>query len=280
MIVAETTAAICEELESWEDELHSIRVRRNWKALGEDRAAEMRDARLRAMRTHFGAARRYQRAWGHMQAAYGPFEDRCAPIRERDEVVYLLGLVAGLRSLLHDRAGGGALGVPADVLGEVSRASRCLDNEEWWHTPRALEAAAWAVIPGTAPDGVDPWQVLAEEAEAGAASGVRVAYALYVLLAGNAGRREDVEAGIAGYARSAARTPRHPDWRLLDEYAFQVVRHESDLIWTRERGHRTETLGELPAPTPPAAGVDGTVDPFGGADPFALPPKDEEASSP
>jgi hypothetical protein len=267
LIIAETTAALCAEMESWEGELDSIRARRNWKALGEGRAPEMRDARLRTMRAHTESAKRFRRAWLHMQEAYGPFEGDCATIRPRDEVVYLLGLVAGLRSLLHDRAGGGHVGVPADVLGEVSRAARCLDNETWWHGPGVLEAAAWAVIPGTGPEGVDPWEVLRDEAAAGADSGVRVAYALYVLLAGNAGRTADVEAGILGFAKSVAETPQHPDWRLLDEYARQVVRHESDRLWTQDRGHRTETLGELPRPKPAPTEDE---DPFG-ADPFAAP---------
>jgi len=281
LIIAETTAGLCGELEAMEVELESLRARRNWRALGEDRVAEMRDARLREMRLHTLAAKRYWRAWQHMDAAYGPFDGDCPRIRERDEIAYLLGLVAGLRSLLHDRAGGSELDLPADVLGEVSRGARCLDNEEWWHAPAALEAAVWAVIPGTAPEGVDPWEVLGTEAEAGGESGVRVAWSLYALLAGNAGRRDDLEAAIRGHAASIASTPPDPDWLLLDEYGFRVTGHESDRIWTGERGHRTETFGELPtqpeAPSPPA------IDPFGG-DPFGVDggsfEETEEASSP
>jgi hypothetical protein len=266
LIIAETTAGLCGELDSMEAELASVRARRNWQALGEHRVAEMRDARLREQRLHTQAAKRYYRAWGHMTEAFGPFDGDCAKIRERDEITYLLGLVAGLRALLHDKAGGSTVGVPADVLGEVSRGARCLDNEEWWHAPAALEAAAWAVIPGSAPEGVDPWEVLRTEAEAGDDSGIRVAWSLYVLVAGNAGLRHEVEAGIVGHAASLASTPADPDWLLLDEYALRVTGHESDLIWTDERGHRTETFGELPRPAP-SLPSGGAIDPFG-ADPF------------
>jgi hypothetical protein len=266
LIIAETTAGLCGELDSMEAELASVRARRNWRALGEHRVPEMRDARLLEMRLHADAAKRYYRAWGHMVEAFGPFDGECARIRERDEITYLLGMVAGLRALLHDKAGGSTVGVPADVLGEVSRGARCLDNEEWWHAPGALEAAAWAVVPGSGPEGVDPWATMRAEAEAGDDSGIRVAWALYVLVAGNAGRRDDVEVGITGHAASLASTPADGDWLLLDEYALRVTGHESDLIWTEERGHRTETFGELPA-APTSAPLAPADDPFG-ADPF------------
>lgn len=266
LIIAETTGGLCGELEGMEAELASARARRNWHALGEHRVAEMRDARLLEMRLHTAAAKRYYRAWGQMQEAWGPFDGDCPKIRQRDEIVYLLGLVAGLRALLHDKAGGSKLGVPADVLGEVARGARCLDNEEWWHAPAALEAGAWAVVPGSGPEGVDPWEVLRAEALAGGDSGVRVAWSLYVLVAGNAGLRQDVEAGITGHAASLASTPADPDWLLLDEYALRVTEHESDLIWTQERGHRTETFGALPT-EPAAPALPAGDDPFG-ADPF------------
>ena len=266
LIIAETTAGLCGELDSMEAELQSVRARRNWRGLGEHRVAEMRDARLREQRLHAGAAKRYYRAWAHMTEAFGPFDGDCPTIRERDEITYLLGLVAGLRALLHDKAGGSTVGVPADVLGEVSRGARCLDNEEWWHAPAALQAAAWAVIPGSGPEDVDPWEVLRSEAEAGDDSGVRVAWSLYVLVAGNAGLRDRVADGIAGHAASLTRTTADPAWLLLDEYALRVSSHESDLLWTEERGHRTETFGELPGPSP-SAPPEAVQDPFG-ADPF------------
>lgn len=266
LIIAETTAGLCGELQSMEAELESVRARRNWQALGEHRVAEMRDARLREMRLHAESAKRYYRAWGQMTEAFGPFDGDCPKIRERDEIVYLLGLVSGLRALLHDKAGGSTVGVPADILGEVSRGARCLDNEEWWHAPGALEAAVWAVVPGSGPEGVDPWEILRAEAQAGADSGTRVAWSLYALLAGNAGLREDLEVAIAGHARSLADTPADPDWLLLDEYALRVTGHESDLIWTEERGHRTETFGALPAPEQ-SSPLEAGDDPFGG-DPF------------
>jgi hypothetical protein len=272
MLVAEATSALCYEQESWEAELQASRARRNFKALGQERAAEMRDAQILESRLHTLSAKRWVRSFEQAEAAYGAYgEGQCPRLRQHDELPYLLGMVAGIRALLHDKAGGAELGVPSDILAKVSRGASCLDAEEWWQVPTSLEAAAWAVIPGSEPEGVDPWQVLEDAGTKGSESGVRVALALYVLIAANADRTEDVERGVKAHAASIKAVPMDSNWGLLDEYARAVTRHESDLIWTEANGHRTETLGELPSDESNAApDVFGGGDPFG-SDPFAEP---------
>lgn len=263
MVIAELTAGVCAEQEGWEAELAAIR------ALEAGRTTEVRDARIRADRARAIAADRYSRAFVQMQAAYGPVgEGDCPRLKESEEVVYLVGLVTGLLGVLHDKASGGTHEVPLDRVAAVGRGASCLADEAWWHVPSALQASAWATIPGSGPEGIDPWAALAEHAAAGERTGVRIARALQVLVAGNAGRAEVVREGILAHAESLKATSPAPEWVLLDEYARRVTQHQSDLLWTREEGYRTPALGELPgeeaeiAPPPP--------DPFG-ADPFAEP---------
>jgi DNA-binding NtrC family response regulator len=113
----------------------------------------------------------------------------------------------------------------------------------------AMQAGAWATIPGSGPEGIDPWAMLSEAAAKGDPSGVRVARAMQALIAGNSGATDIVEAAIQAHAASIDATPTAPEWALLDRYAWQVTRHESDRIWMQAEGHRTERFGALPTDT-------------------------------
>ncbi|MBX2798492.1 MAG: hypothetical protein KTR31_12500 [Myxococcales bacterium] len=282
MVIAETVAAMCWQRRAWETELDRERAKANLGSLGDARANEIVDARIRGERQHSLAAQRFERAWGHVKRAYeGLGTDECPRIKEKDEIVTVLGMVSGMLALLHDRAGGGTLDIPLDRPLEVARATRCLPDHSWWSVPVALRAAAWATVPGSAPEGVDPWALLAESAAKGDVSGARVARAMQVLIGANSGKTDVVEQGIRAFA--AVDAPPDPDWVLLDAYGAAVVLHQSDLLWVADRGHRTETLGVLPsdgASIPEA--LAGDDDPFGQVDPFGETPEgtDEQEKTP
>jgi hypothetical protein len=266
LIIAETTAGFCAEGEAWEAELEVARLKR----AGGDVAA-MQDARIRESRAHAQAAQRFLSSWRHTEARYGPVGEGACPDLEGDEgIVYLLGMYAGVNALLHDRAGGGGLGVPLDIPVAVARGTECVDDEQWWSAPAAMRAAAWAMVPGMAPEGVEPWEALERAALASEGTGVRLGRGLQALIAANAGREDILEHTIRSHAQALGDGAQDASWALLDEYSRLVTLHESDLLWTAARGHRTPALGELPqddvAPTP-------APDPFAGDDPFGAPPE-------
>ena len=122
-------------------------------------------------------------------------------------------------------------------------------------------------MPGSAPEGVDPWALLAQAAATGDAAGVRVSRALQVFTAANAGSQDLLETAIVAHAQ-ARQTPADPAWVLLDEYALSVSLFESDLLWIAAEGRRTEVFGTLPG------GSDVGEDPFGSdeVDPFGPAP--------
>ncbi len=247
LILSESTAAMCDEAAAWEAELAALQAETTLPASDPARIAAIKDARIRGARHHRRAAARYYRAYQHLEAVWGsPDATNCPRLRGNDAFIYLLGLYAATEAVLHDKAGGGDVGVPLDLLPRVARATTCLDAEAWWEVPRALQAAAWASIPGSAPKGVDPWTQLREAAEAGADSGVRLGWALHALIADNAGREQDVRRCIRAHAASVRKVPPNPKWALLDGYARRVTLHESDLIWMMARGHRTPAFGRLP----------------------------------
>lgn len=277
LVIAEGVGAMCAEIDAWNFELDAQRAKANLEALGEARTNEIVDARIRARRAHAVAAARFERSYQHMVAEFGPTgEATCETVPERHHFVYQFGLITGVLALFHDRAAEGAVGVPLDRPQEIARATQCLDDTAWWGLAKALRGASWATIPGSAPEGVDPWQLMAEAADADE-SGIRVARAIQVLLAANAGRDDLVEAGIHAFVEAGETVPADPDWVLLDEYAVTVVRHQSDRLWTQARGHRTERLGVLPSDESMSIDV---PDLFGGdeVDPFAG--SDDEASDP
>ncbi|MEN0065458.1 MAG: hypothetical protein AAGA48_25150 [Myxococcota bacterium] len=263
LVIAEGVGAMCAEIAAWDFELEAEKARVNYGAFGEARTSEIIDAQIRAQRQHALAAERFERSYRSMVEEFGPTgEDTCQDVPDRHHFVYQFGLITGVLALFHDRASGGAVGVPLDRPQEIARATLCLDDTAWWGMAKGLRGASWATIPGSEPEDVDPWQMMAEAAD-NDTSGVRVARAIQVLLASNAGREDIVEAGIRKFVEAGETLTADPDWVLLDEYAETLVRHQSDLLWMKAKGHRTERLGVLPSDDEASA-----PDPFEGADPF------------
>ena len=120
VVIADTTAALCEEFDAWEAEIEIERAKKNMP-LGEYRIAGLR-MQSRADRAHGRAARRYyclsytERAFGSIGLENNDGSIRCPYIELEDEVVYVVGMVSGVLSVLHDRASGGAVGIPVDLL--------------------------------------------------------------------------------------------------------------------------------------------------------------------
>jgi len=274
LAVAEGTGALCAEQEAWEADLTALRARTYDGESDEARAAAITDATLSAERHHAIAAARFDRAFGAIEDEWGTVGDGCPKIAERDEFVYFFGLVCGTLALLHDRASGGVHDVPLDRLGAVARGAGCVDDARWWSGPAALRAGAWATVPGLGPTGTDPWAELETAAAAGDPTGVRVARAIQILIAANAGRNDVLEPALAAHAASREAVPSDPEWALLDEYAYRIALQESDRVWSAATGHRTERFGAWPgsadAPPEPLG-----PDPFATEAPVAIPTSPE-----
>lgn len=264
MLLAYLAAGICAELEARDHKLDGIVALNTIQ--GPERAAAAADHRIQSQRDYATAARRYHAAWQHTLDTFGL---DCPKMKPREEALYLVGLVAGDLALISDAAAGQPMALPQNIILEAGRGAACLDDDDWWGVPSALQAAAWATVPGSAPEGTDPWAMLEEAATKGDTAGVTVARALQVFTAANAGDDEVLRAAITAHGEAPV-SDRSPEWVLLDEYARSLTLFESDQIWLREEGKRTESLGMLP-------GGSAVDDPFGGAsnpfgdDPFGAP---------
>jgi len=271
LILAYAAAGICAERQGREETLNTQLAMTNLGSLGGSRTAQATDARLDSQRTYTTAASRYYRAWQHTERVYGL---DCKGLSKRDEGLFLVGLITGDLALITDTASGSSVGVPHNIILDVARGAECLDDEMWWGVPSALQAAAWVSIPGTAPEGVDPWAQLEAAAQIGDRAGVRVARALQVFSAANTGDHQLVKESIVAHA-DAMQTPANPDWILLDQYAYELSLFESDRVWISSVGHRTPDFGEFPGQP------EQLDDPFGIDNPFndeSFPPAIQENS--
>lgn len=236
---------MCAEQDAWAAELDYLR------AMHQQRPDAAADARQRQKRAHLVAARRHYHAWQHFVAAYGELREGQCPKRFRndfDETVFLVGLIAGVQAVINDAQTAQAIGVPRDIAPLAAHLSTCLDNEKWWYAPLSLQAALWAILPPLAPEGVEPMQLLEQNATRGAARGVRLGHVVWALSAHSSGDTATTRRALRDFARQADVAAREPGHRLLDRFAETVMLGLSDRIWTEATGARTPVggLGSFP----------------------------------
>ncbi|MEL6345694.1 MAG: hypothetical protein AAFV53_21475 [Myxococcota bacterium] len=260
-LLAWAASGMCAEIDARSARLDSQVFLKNLDNPG--RAQLSTDARIRSEREYALAASRFYAAYRLTVETYGL---ECDKLKTKDEALYLLGLIVGDLALISDAAAGNPLGIPQNTILDVGRGAKCLDDDQWWGVPNALQAAAWATVPGSAPETVDPWQMLEDAAEVGDQSGVRIARALQVFTAANAGREDTLKQAIIAHGQARDAGAPDENWVLLDEYALSVSMFESDQLWIQAEGHRTERFGTIPGQS------DVGVDPFGTPDPFGAPP--------
>lgn len=240
-VLTQLSAGMCAEFRAWDAEL--LRLQANY----EGRSTASQDHLEVERRAHVDAARRYYASWRSLEAAFGEIGGECPTLRANDEAVYLLGLSAGVLSVLHDRAGGNEIDVPLDIPAKVGRGAACLDDDAWWGVPGALQAAVAISIPGGVTAGSDPFAALELQALKGERAKVRLARSFQIQTLSSQGKEEELGRALAAHA-TALGTPADPAWRLLDRYGGLLIRHESDKRWMQETGARTPqgSFGSLP----------------------------------
>ena len=243
LVLTWMSAGMCGDLDAWNAELRRLRaVHAGQASLAADLLeVERRDRRLAAMRNY--------EAWKNLQAGFGAVEACPELDASRNEgLAMVLGLSTGLLAVLSDSASGGQAGVPTETVLAVERGSECLNAADWWGVPVALRAAVWATVPGQLPEGED-WQARLEEAAvAGEEVGVDLARALQIQVLATVGEDAALRAALSGWAASRGSRQLNGDYALLNEYAYRMIRHESDKIWMEATGQRTAagTLGMFP----------------------------------
>lgn len=242
-----TANGICAEARAYEAERDYLR------ALSQARIHEGADARIRQKRLHELAARRQYLAWQRLVAIHGDLrEGQCPRFRsDYDELVFLVGIIAGLQSVLNDAQVLQAVGVPRDIAPLAAHMTACLDSAKWWELPLSIRAAFWSILPSSGPEGADPMALLEENAHRGAERGVRLAHVVWALVAYGRGDAALTRRAVRDFVASPPAPAGHPH-RMLDRIAENVILGLSDRIWTEATGTRTPTggLGSFPDDPP------------------------------
>jgi hypothetical protein len=227
------SAATCAEMKSLDAELRYMR------AMKRGDVAEAQDARSEQKHYAEVAARRLYEAYRRTVHVYGePMENSCPRLRsDFDELVWMVGLIAGVQSLLNDATAETAVGIPRDVAAKVERGAACLDNEKWWGVPMGTRAALWNILPMLAPEGADAWAELDKATAIGYRSGIRLASALQVISAYSVDNRDQLRKGIREF--TANNKNLNPEYALLDAIAGELILGVSHRLWADATGQRT-----------------------------------------
>ncbi len=94
------------------------------------------------------AARRQYQSFQDVSQAYPAAEGQCPAFAEdQDELLYLLGNLQGLESLLNDGKSGLMANVPRNIANDIYRSMDCLKNYQWWGVPQAVQASLLGFLP-------------------------------------------------------------------------------------------------------------------------------------
>ncbi len=232
-----SSAGACAETQALNDEMRYMRASR------EKRSDEAQDARIAQKRTLAIAAERQYTAFHRMktkleQKYFFKYGSTCQAFRrDFDELVYLLGSVAGLQAMQNDIAAQQSVGVPTDTAPLVEKAMKCLDNKKWWGAPEATRATIWSIIPGGG-DGKDIKGTFDKSMAIGEAKGVRLAHVMAAVAAVSADDTARVRAVIKRFV-SAKDFKIDDNYRLIDGVAQVQLQNISDRMWTQGTGTRT-----------------------------------------
>lgn len=247
------SAASCFQEDAMVAELRYLR------AIKAANPTEARDARIEEQIAHNKAAEILNKAYLRTVKLFGEASEKTCPRLKTDEdqLVWLMGMLAGIQAVQHDGASLRSVGVPLDIPVKAMRGMRCLDNEKWWGMPNAVRSAVWMIVPGSGAGETDangkliqPKVLLESSVKLAEKSDIKAAFAIAAMVYENAGQTEEVKSLVTRYHLATKDvTLSHPK-RLLELNARRQLLGASDRIWTKSEGFRTPLgeFGTFPAP--------------------------------
>lgn len=240
-----SSAAVCSETQAINEEMRYMRASRD------KRSDEAQDARITQKRFLAVAAERQYTSFSRMktkleQKYFFKYGSTCPRFkRDFDEMVYLLGSIAGLQAMQNDISSQQVVGVPTDTAPLVAKAMACLDNAKWWGAPEATRAVIWSIIPG-ASEGKDIKGTFEASMAIGEKTGVRLPHVMAAVAAQSADDQATVRQVLKRFSAPQNFTV-NKDYRLIDAIAQAQMVNISDRLWTQNTGTRTpiSSLGKF-----------------------------------
>jgi len=253
------SASVCSDQQALNEELRYLRASRD------KRSDEAQDARIAQKRFMATSAHRQYSAFDRMrtkleQKYFFKYGKDCPRFkRDFDELVYLLGSVAGLQAIQNDMGAQQVVGVPTDIAPQADFAMTCLNNEKWWGAPEALRATIWSIIPG-AGEGKDLPAIFNNSMAIGERTGVRLAHVMAALAAQSTDDSARLRETIKRFATLEDYKP-SKQYRLIDAISEAQIVNISDRMWTQNTGARTP-VGSLGKFWDDKVGADINADDF------------------
>ncbi|HEU0195875.1 MAG TPA: hypothetical protein VFQ88_01495 [Nevskiaceae bacterium] len=197
------------------------------------------------------AERRYA-AYHDFVAAYGPIGvtgDKCPgfeyPI---DAAQYMAGLIVSVEAVLSDIQAGSVVGVPQNIPAQVALSSTCLNNKLWWGVPQAIRGVVWSTVPGTTPQGQDPWVNLHQAVQIGKKAGMPLAATLEAMAAYGSGNVKKEEGALRDVKSIMDEKKVPKGYAMLAAIGQYEAMRMSDDLWMKATGHRTpyQQFGTFP----------------------------------
>lgn len=235
------TSSQCSYAQASEEELRYIRAQREKRT---DEAIDARAAHKHLMQI---TAQRELRAFDSMRVKlenkyFFKYGESCPKSMRRDfdEMLYLLGTLAGLQAMQHDMAIQQVVGVPTDIAAKANFALGCLndaDNIRLWGVPQATQAAIWSLLPG-AGEGKDIPKAFDHAMKIGEAQGVRLAHVVAAQTAVSLDDGDQLRKVLRRFANTKGFQP-SKDYRAIDDASVAQMQIMSDRYWTQNQGSRT-----------------------------------------
>jgi len=239
-IMVYIAAGMCAEAIALDNELRFLR------AAQQGNITEAQDARIAQKRAHALAAQRQYTAYKRFVMHYGEMPQGKCPKNldsDFDQLMFIVGLVAGVQAVLNDTQSDQSVGVPRDIAAKVERLAACVDSNKWWGLPQGIRAALWNILPMLQPQGAKPMETLARVAKQGERQGVRLGHAIWALAAYGNGDKELTKNIIRDFAAAGRTAKLDPNFRMMDAMANDMMMSMSDRLWTEATGTRTPMGG-------------------------------------
>lgn len=238
-------SGMCADEKAKEEELRYIR------AMRKNDVEVALDARTMQKRWTDLAARRNYAGYQAAVRYFGDPSGECPEFADRNEQMsYMFGLFGGFQAFQADLSNGGTAGVPLDVMPKAIHGLACLNSDEFWGLPNAVQAMVQimkAKIGDDQADLADGYAKLDAAAAVGEAQGVRIVHMLEATLYAMQGDEAKTKQVIREHVKTIQEVPADPAQRLLDEMATRGIRLISDKLWTQHTGQRTpfNSLGKF-----------------------------------
>lgn len=235
-----TAAGACEEERSFQKELEYLRyIRLQMPDMAQD-------ALIAQKNHHIKAAKRFYKGWQEL-IKYNEGKEiggKCPRMeQEFDELIWFVGIAAGLQALNHDILSGIGIGVPKNIAAQAERALDCIDNRKWFGIPMSIKAAIWTLLPGALPEGEDNWARLEEADLIGEKARIRLPHMIHLIAAYAKGDTDRVRKVVKRHVEQTETFKPNAQYLLLDAIATNGVQRFSDRMWTEAVGHRTPVGG-------------------------------------